>query len=466
MYTWRFVEVSLLAAAALVSGCADPVAPARPGAAPAAAVRPGTPSGGRGLDAEFTRLAREVPGFGGMFYDASGTLNVYVARPADRRSAQSAATLGADVATMARARGLIEPGARGAVVREGAYDFLQLADWADRARGLLRVKGVVFTDIDESRNRLRVAITPATSLRRIETALAAMRVPREAVVVDRVNPVRQLATLRERVRPLAGGLQIAFDPTPEGFFICTLGFNARIPSVPGANFFVTASHCTQVQGEADRTPYFQPTPPSPTASFANRFIGMEFRDPTYGNPGGLCPTDFRCRFSDAALVRYAPNVPASLGSIYRTTGLLLSRVGSILIDGANPRWSILGEAPVALTGTVVNKVGRTTGWTQGPVIATCADFGQLQPGGGATGIALLCQDVALLNSEGGDSGAPIFQRTSASSGNIILGGILWGGGDVPGLGPITVYSAMENIESELGPLTTSATAAAPLVAAH
>jgi hypothetical protein len=464
MYTWRFVGPSLLAASALVSGCADPVAPARPGPGPVTAVRAGMQGGKHGIDAEFTRLAREVPGFGGMFYDASGTLNVYVARPAGLRSAQSAATLGADVTAMARARGLIDPAVSGAVVREGAYDFLQLSAWADKARDLLRVKGVVFTDIDEARNRLRVAITPATPLRRVETALAAMGVPRTAVVVDRASPVEQLATLRERVRPLAGGLQIAFDPSPEGFFVCTLGFNATIPSMPGATFFVTNSHCTQEQGGVEPTLYFQPTPPSPTNSFANRFIGMEFRDPTYGNPGGLCPTGFRCRFSDAALVRYAPNVPASLGSIYRTTGLLLSRVGSILIDAANPRWSIVGEAPVALEGTVVNKVGRTTGWTRGQVIATCADVSQAEDGE-PTGVGMLCQDIALLNAEGGDSGSPIFQRTSATSGNVVLGGVMWGGGDIPGLGPITVYSSMENIESELGPLTTSAPAN-PLVAAH
>lgn len=54
---------------------------------------------------------------------------------------------------------------------------------------------------------------------------------------------------------------------------------------------------------------------------------------------------------------------------------------------------------------------------------------------------------------GGDSGAPVFRRTrSPQDDDVRLMGILWGGIE----GESFVYSKMNQIQNELGPLSTCA----------
>jgi hypothetical protein len=88
-------------------------------------------------------------------------------------------------------------------------------------------------------------------------------------------------------------------------------------------------------------------------------------------------------------------------------------------------------------GELLDKVGRTTGWTRGAVLATCVDVGV----SGAR-IAMLCQDFVEAAVAGGDSGSPVFQQVGDK--DATLYGILWGGA-----GSLYVFSAMENIREEL-----------------
>src|SRR5436309_1264765 len=108
---------------------------------------------------------------------------------------------------------------------------------------------------------------------------------------------------------------------------------------------------------------------------------------------------------------------------------------------------IVSEGP-STVGATVNKVGRTTGWTQGQVTATCVTvnvFGSL--------ITQVCQDVVSAGVGGGDSGSPVFAIASGT--DVQLRGILWGGTLD---GTQFVYSPIANIEraDELGPITTCA----------
>ena len=84
-------------------------------------------------------------------------------------------------------------------------------------------------------------------------------------------------------------------------------------------------------------------------------------------------------------------------------------------------------------------MGRTSGWTQGPVVKTCIDA---NIGGDIT---ILCQDEVNAGIESGDSGAPVFRLLSG--GRVVLYGIAWA---IP-----FTFSAMENIELELGELSTN-----------
>jgi hypothetical protein len=108
--------------------------------------------------------------------------------------------------------------------------------------------------------------------------------------------------------------------------------------------------------------------------------------------------------------------------------------------GARPvRRGLRGRAAV---GQTVNKVGRTTGWTQGLVTNTCVNTGV-----SGSNIVQLCQTFVSAGVGGGDSGSPVFRGTSS----VTLVGILWGGNSS---GTQFVYSPIANIEQELGALTT------------
>lgn len=443
----RLLTVTVLTG--LIGSCVDSSEPNAPstssGKTAAETAQQAPPS--RGIDAEFTRLAREIPGFGGMYYDRAGKLNVYATK-------SLATARGVDVTGRLRALGgtAVQRGLRGGAVtmREAKYDYLQLQGWKSRLGKIFTVKGVVYTDIDEEANRIGVALTPGASQAAAEKVLKAAKVPLEAVSFRRMPAIRQLQTIQERVRPVPGAVQIVFPAPSEGpnlFFLCTLGFNARLPGQPGRNFFVTASHCSDIQGGNQSTPYYQP---APKINPATDRVAIEFRDPQYGNPGGQCFEGFRCRLADALLARYETTVGVGLGKIARTT-FGLQRIGSLIIDPANPRWNVIGEFGFPFLGETAHKVGRTTGWTRGPVVATCVD---VEASG--TGFIELCQDIVRAGVNGGDSGSGVFERASASSSDVFLIGILWGGGTDSDGSTVFVQSPMENIEFELGDLTTAA----------
>jgi hypothetical protein len=87
---------------------------------------------------------------------------------------------------------------------------------------------------------------------------------------------------------------------------------------------------------------------------------------------------------------------------------------------------------------VLNKVGRTTGWSQGPVSRSCVTTnGQ---GSRSHQRCQTCGDAAV---DGGDSGSPVFRITSGD--NVQLVGILWGGGT-----GYYVMSPLSAIQAELG----------------
>jgi hypothetical protein len=408
---------------------------------------------GRGIDAEFTRLARQIPGFGGMYFDKAGKLNVYLkAQRGAARAAEVAGRLrsvaGATVQTRLRRDPTI-------VTVAAAYDFNELLAWKGRLSGIFKVRGVAFLDVDESQNRLRIGLAPTASRRAVEQHLARAGVPRGAVIMSPSSMAERVKTLQDRFRPVPGGVQVAFRLGPF-VGICTIGFNALRPG-DDRRFFVTASHCSEIQGGNQHTLYHQPFP----AGSANR-IAVEFRDPNYGDASGNCVfyPGFRCRFSDALLARYLDGVNPQVGSIARTE-FARTRIGSLKINPANPRFRIVGEFEFPFIGETAHKMGRTTGWTRGTVVLTCVDIP-------IADIVQICQDVVLSQAFFGDSGSPVFERASdfGGPGNaVFLTGILWGGGTLGGA-PVYFFSAMENIEFELGPLITEFGAGALVASAR
>jgi hypothetical protein len=276
-------------------------------------------------------------------------------------------------------------------------------------------------DADEASNRVRIGVERGAA-GQARAAVARLGIPAEAVIVEETEPITFAATLRDRVRPVVGGLQINFPG-----FLCTLGFNA-VRS--GVSSFITNSHCTNTQGGTEGTPYWQPL-----ESVDPVRIGTEVDDPVYFRRRSGCPNGRRCRFSDASRAAYAAGIDVDLGTLAKTTG---PNNGSITISGS---FNITGEGSAAV-GQTANKVGRTTGWTQGLVTNTCVNTGV-----SGSNIVQLCQTFVSAGVGGGDSGSPVFRETS----NVTLLGILWGGNSS---GTQFVYSPIANIEQELGALTT------------
>ena len=399
----------------LASGCSDdflqPTLPTNQLDPASVAVQQGTPD-------DPVALARRVPGFGGFFVDEQGTPTIYLKDAAQRGAAESALTPwfsshGRAPATMR--------------VRKADFDWEALDQWFTQASvEALGVPGVVFTDADEARNRVRIGVEHAASAAQVRVVLARLGVPASAVNVDVTQPIRQLATLQGAVRPVVAGVQINFPG-----FLCSLGFNA---SRSGTRGFVTASHCTSTQGGVESTPYWQPL-----ESVRPTQIATETIDPTYPK-GGSCPAGRKCRRSDAAFAKYINGTQNTLGRIARTSST--TPTDRTIVGN----WTITADASSSsfTIGLTVNKVGRTTGWSQGPVSGTCVNVNV-----SGTNITQLCQTIVSATVGGGDSGADVFTITSGT--NVKLNGILWGGSSD---GRTFVFSPLANVKGELGALTT------------
>jgi hypothetical protein len=322
----------------------------------------------------------------------------------------------------------IAPSSGGAEPALGQDRQAQMADWFSRGSpAALAVAGAVFADHDEQRGRLVFGVEHAAARRGIQRALAAQGIPEDAYEVRITEPIYQVATLRDRWRPTQGGIQIHF-----GQFLCTLGFNADDGT---ERSFITNSHCTNTQGGVESTQYYQPT-----STVDPTVVATEVEDPKYFR-GGACPRGRKCRYSDASRALYSSGVASTRGVIAKTSG---PNTGSLDVTG---QFNVTAQdnTSTSYSGTM-NKVGRTTGWTQGTVTNTCVNVNV-----SGTNITQLCQTIVQSSAVivgGGDSGSGVFQVSGGD--NVTLVGILWGGSSD---GTLFVFSPLKNIRDELGAIT-------------
>jgi hypothetical protein len=389
-----------------------------------------------------------------MFFDEKGDLNVHAVidirtlspQARDERVAAAQKAIGAVfgepfLAQRGRAIDTREELSRSPDIRlvQGRYTIGQLAEWRSVAVGLLELRGVVLVDLDEVRNRLRIGIESTELRERIEAESQKRGIPRDAVDIEVVRPIRFHASLRSSFRPMPGGVQVEADTGLFSYKHCTVGFNAIREGVGG---FVTNSHCTTDLGGSEGTDFHQPDDPLLTEG--NK-VGDEIVDPLYFT-AGPCPSGRRCRLSDSAFVGYTI---ARGQDIVRTTGW---NNASLEVNPSIPTLPIVSEATTWVIGNELDKIGRTTGWTYGVVTATCQDINVVD-----TDITLLCQDTVTRRmaqtqtmSGHGDSGAPVFRWRGVV---VELAGILWGGTDD---GTSFSFSPLDQVEAELGALTTFA----------
>ncbi len=294
---------------------------------------------------------------------------------------------------------------------------------------VLALGGTVFADNDEAKGRLVFGVENERVIPAVRTVLSQLGVAGSDYEVRVTTPIYQVVTLRDRWRPTQAGIQIHF-----GQYLCSMGFNADAGS---QRSFVTASHCTNKQGGVENTLYYQPTSTvDPTA------IATEVSDPEYfsSRTNPACPRGKVCRYSDASRELYSASAASTRGAIAQTTGAnnnSLDVIGSFTVTAQD------NSGTAAPVGATVNKVGRTTGWTQGPVTNTCVNTNV-----SGSRIHLLCQTFVAAGVGGGDSGSGVFRITSGSS--VTLVGILWGGSSD---GATFVFSPFNQVVQELGALT-------------
>lgn len=416
----RFLGLGLAAGSALaLAACQDSSNPTAPDGGPPSASVQTTQGSDLPSAAE---LARQVPGFGGFFLSRDGTPTVYLTRGSSRAPAERV------LAGYLKGRGLSTAAVR---VVEARYRWQQLDRWqASATVEALAVPGAVFVDNDETSNRVRIGVENLGAMGEVRAAVARLRIPDDAVIVERADPILQVATLQNVVdRPARAGVQINFPG-----FICSVGFNATSGTQKS---FVTASHCTNKQGGVEGTPYWQPLQTTDPTQ-----IATEVADPVYVKGGAGCPRGKLCRYSDASRAAYADGANQALGLIARTNAANSSSLeitGSFTISSDDCTNALGGCLAV---GTTVNKIGRTTGWTAGSITGTCVNTGV-----SGSRIVQLCQTFVSARVGGGDSGSDVFEGT----GSVKLAGVLWGGNSG---GTQFVFSPFANVTRELGTLVT------------
>jgi hypothetical protein len=406
------------------------------------------------IDDRLADLARRVPAFAGVHADER-TVYVHLLdeRPVTARTA---------IKGLREIYGADRFASRTIRTMSARYSFLQLKRWHDRVtHRLLSLPGVVLTDIDDGRNSIRVGVEDVTThTGAVVTALTRYGVPLEAVDIEETG-VDFMSSLQDRHRPLVGGLQI--DRLRTKGDECTLG--VVVHHTTGGAGVLTASHCTARLYKLDSqlgepTVFYQPLAPARRSTQQDDRIAVEAIDPDFFSADR--DEQDNCRRSPDApgVERFCRYSEVAFAQIERNT--VTYRRGRIAaVVNADTAWSGDAEADVFLVagetsrerpimkGDQVSKVGRSTGRTDGTVTDVCVNFRKLvvyPPVVRSYDVQLLCQVVAELTVMGGDSGSAVFSTPSGSSRQVVLHGILWGGGRARQ----AAFSPIEGIERDLG----------------
>lgn len=384
-----------------------------------------TPPAAQHLDYDQVLAAVRTPGFGGVWTQPDGTLVVSLTAPtpAAARSAR------ADLARLFDRPALLE---RRVVAVPARYSFRQLKSWYDAVETrVFALGGVESGDVDERAGVLRFGVTDVSALApRIDALATVARVPAAAVVVDRATP-SATESLTSITRPLVGGLEIDTE-----IGSCTLGFPAVRNGVQG---FVTASHCTLVQGGVENTLFWQ-------TLLSEVPVAQETADPA-GTLCGPASDPKLCRDSDSSFAALLDDTNFVAGTLARPP------LNSTAWNGTDTYRVTSTVNP--LLGDTVYKLGYHSGLTSGAVTATCVTRSippaTPVPGGAPALWSEHCQDDAAYRNMEGDSGGAVFEITSGN--DVALAGVNWAGN-----GTVAQFSPLANVEesTELGSLSVCA----------
>lgn len=444
----------------LLAGCQDqPTSPVVPSGAKQVNAAAADQANGRQDEEEMAQIAREVPGFGGFYFDREGNVTAFLTDPAKGPAAQAALRpIIQERAAWRGARGMAQPRF---MVRQGQFGFLQLAGWRDQLSiPVLDLPGVKAVDLDESDNRIWIGITDATARGAVQNKLAQLGIPREATVIeieedafllDPTTPSYEAGSstcayaayeIDDCIRPLIGGIQIGWlvpNQEPNTFSGCTTGFVADMDD--GTRVVVTNSHCGETEWGRDYESYYQNFPGVPGSVRHDLYVGHEYRDPSGSSCGFLSVN--KCRNADAMAFWIDPSTGATtnFGYIARTTFANYGAPGSKVIDQANPTFRISSTVGTVRENDPVNKIGVRTGWTRGYVTRSCVDVNA------GNYHKYRCQSKTDLHAFKGDSGSPVFREVG--DGTVVLYGLIW---SISTDQQSAFFSSFPQIQKDLGTL--------------
>jgi hypothetical protein len=364
------------------------------------------------IDDIFVKLTDRFDGFGGVYENEEGNLVIISSNPENTRAAQN--ELVSELFEMTETNDGLRNSylSKEIKIQQGTYTFTDLAVYRDIIeKELLEAIPIVLTDVDERQNVVLIGLdeNSNTSTTEVLSKVAQLGIPPEAIAFEHMampmlvigglpelepRKTTMLPTLRNYVRPLAGGLQIDRPGA------CTLGIPVWYGS-PGnqTRGFLTASHCTAFVGINNNSQWGQP--------LISSLIGAEQEDPPLINCG---PGSSNCQLRDAALIDLNSahdNSSNTLpGRVYLTDFSSSTGAGGLNVTGE--KVSLTTQSP--FVGLDVNKVGRTTGWTTGEIVSTCVNTVTLvrHPDNVERITRLTCYIRANTPLNGGDSGSALF----------------------------------------------------------
>jgi len=140
------------------------------------------------FDDYWAQMADMVPDLCGVYLDPYGQVQVLLLESEPARAPQLVQALGrvfgVEVLTdiTGTSRALRDPGAL--AVQPGAYSVRALLDMKQRLLHLLEVKGVLYIDVDEMRNRILVAVADDFAAQLVPLHVRHQGIPDGAIVVE------------------------------------------------------------------------------------------------------------------------------------------------------------------------------------------------------------------------------------------------------------------------------------------
>lgn len=403
------------------------------------------------FDGYMAAINEKVPGFGGAYFE-DGLLKIAMVGGQSKADQISSVIAELDDGAPDFARTV---GAAQVEIVPALYDFASLVAWKEMSNPLMEI-GVKLIDADEKTNTVTLGIYDSTIESSVREAAGKIGIPDDALTIEIMNEVKEAGwDLQDYAPYLESGYEIMFGPSDTQK--CTMGPIAFRGSFSGAiGGFLLNSHCTAVKGGVDNNPIYQET-----WAWPGEYIGYEIVDPawTSGGAGSVSrasdgidhgmfgpPVGGRpYRLSDAAFADMETSRNTLFGQIAKTRWRNRNspgdreRVGSfeIVADALNNSQH--------LVGVELNKVGRSSGWTYGPIARAC--FTQPDPQDNSRD--LKCQYTVDGLGQGGDSGSAVFRITPGTN-EVTLYGLLWGrttfnGVDVPPF----YFSTWQAVNSEL-----------------